>query len=219
MSFHRGLEQRHMEERMDLKSLSKDQLGIDRREMGLNLEWFYISGTQFSRRMTELNVSGREPNPIPWSEPGCQGQMIVCHHLLPHLRGTKQDNSSTKPQTLQWEDELGLAFTKDEMKYMNKSLCIPKTGYYFVYSQVTFRHDGNERDVSQTIVRVNANYPEEEVLLSGTKLLYIKGSYTTIYLGAMLCLKAGDQLMVNATDIKLVVVNVEYRTFFGAFMV
>ncbi|XP_053551651.1 tumor necrosis factor ligand superfamily member 15 [Bombina bombina] len=149
-----------------------------------------------------------------------------------HLTGTKQDYSSQQNQTLQWEHYRGLAFTEFGMEYSNRSLHIPKTGYYYIYAQVSFRSVGYEcsandqkasrkKFISQMIAKINDNYPEPEVLLSGTKSLCEKESemHHPIYLGALLYMMEGDQIMVNVSDIKLVDVTVEHRTYFGAFLV
>ncbi|KAM8934208.1 tumor necrosis factor ligand superfamily member 15 [Pelodytes ibericus] len=146
-----------------------------------------------------------------------------------NLWGTKQDYSNPKPEALQWEDTLqwedsrGLAFTKHGMSYNNRSLRIPKTGYYFIYSQVSFRVQMGSQDVKYftlTIKRVNDNYPEPESLLSGTTS-HGKGSEERrpIYLGALLLMREGDMLMVEVSDIRLVDVTVDHKTFFGAFLV
>ncbi|XP_075435542.1 tumor necrosis factor ligand superfamily member 15 isoform X2 [Ascaphus truei] len=148
--------------------------------------------------------------------------------------GKGQDYSSDKSNTLQWEDQHGQAFTQNGMNYINRSLQIPKTGSYFVYSQVTFHladlrcnESGQEKVgkkvdfVFQTITKVNSNYPASEDLLKGTKSLCEKENLGNrpIYLGALLLMKRGDRLMVKVSDIKLVDVTMEHKTFFGAFLV
>ncbi|OCT67192.1 hypothetical protein XELAEV_18038474mg [Xenopus laevis] len=144
-----------------------------------------------------------------------------------HLTGKKQLNYVSKVQTLQWENRHGLAFTEHGMHYTNQSLEIPKTGYYFVYSQVTFRLTANTAEkkgkiehVSLTIKKITSKYPEPEELISGAKNVneYESEGYRPIYLGALLFLEEKDQLIVEVSDIQMVDVTVEHKTFFGAFM-
>ncbi|CAH2315880.1 tumor necrosis factor ligand superfamily member 15 [Pelobates cultripes] len=139
-----------------------------------------------------------------------------------HLTGTKQDDQNL---ILQWEDQRGLAFTKEGMTYKNRSLLIPKTGDYFVYSQVSFRaSDSSHKNkkleyVTLQITRVNNNYPEPECLLSGAiSIDKEREECQTIYLGALLSMKVGDMVSVKVNDIKLVDVTVDHKTFFGAFL-
>ncbi|OCT65634.1 hypothetical protein XELAEV_18041874mg [Xenopus laevis] len=142
-----------------------------------------------------------------------------------HLTGKRQLNYVPKVQALHWENRHGLAFTKYGMNYTNRSLEIPKTGFYFVYSQVTFRLTANTAEkrtehVSLTIKKITSKYPEPEELISGTKNVNERESegYRPIYLGALLLLEEKDQLIVEVSDIQMVDVTVEHKTFFGAFM-
>lgn len=134
---------------------------------------------------------------------------------------------------LDWEHELGLAFTKNRMNYTNKFLVIPEPGDYFVYSQITFRGTISKcGEISQgaqlkkpdviivVITKVTDSYPEPTQLLMGTKTVCEIGSnwFQSIYLGAMFSLQEGDKLMVNVSDISLVDYTKEDKTFFGAFL-
>ncbi|XP_066223427.1 tumor necrosis factor ligand superfamily member 15 [Saccopteryx leptura] len=135
--------------------------------------------------------------------------------------------------TLDWEHELGLAFTKNRMNYTNKFLVIPEAGDYFVYSQITFRgpiskcgevSQGNRLSKPDAIIvvitKVTDSYPEPTQLLMGTKTVCEIGSnwFQPIYLGAMFFLQEGDKLTVNVSDISLVDYTKEDKTFFGAFL-
>ncbi|XP_075690345.1 tumor necrosis factor ligand superfamily member 15 [Rhinoderma darwinii] len=138
-----------------------------------------------------------------------------------HLTGTKQNDAT---QDLQWESKRGLAFLKNGMMYTNKSIVIPNEGYYFVYSQLSFRPPvttcSDDKSISQSIMRSNSNYPEPEVILSGISFC-TEGSkiYQPIYLGGLLHLKSGDRLKVNVSPITPVDTSVDHKTFFGAFLV
>ncbi|ELK23356.1 Tumor necrosis factor ligand superfamily member 15 [Myotis davidii] len=153
-----------------------------------------------------------------------------------HLTVVRQ--TSTQPlnnqfPVLDWEHELGLAFTKNRMNYTNKFLVIPESGDYFVYSQITFRgitskcgesskgSRANKPDIIIVVItKVTENYPEPTQLLMGTKTVCEIGSnwFQPIYLGAMFSLQEGDKLMVNVSDISLVDYTKEDKTFFGAFL-
>ncbi|KFV77890.1 Tumor necrosis factor ligand superfamily member 15, partial [Struthio camelus australis] len=145
-----------------------------------------------------------------------------------HLTVKKQDIASTvgnQMPILQWEDKRGLAFTKNNLSYSSNTLVIPVSGDYYVYAQVTFRgpiesFDKTVNSVTEIITKVTDSYPEPTQLLTGTKTLSEKGNswFQPIYLGAVVSLEAGDKLMVNVSDIKLVDYTKEHKTFFGAFL-
>ncbi|XP_073495826.1 tumor necrosis factor ligand superfamily member 15 [Phyllobates terribilis] len=138
-----------------------------------------------------------------------------------HLTGTRQSNASAKD--LQWEAALGLAYLENGMIYSNKSIIIPKEGFYFVYSQLSFRPPSNtcvdDKSISQSIMKANSNYPEPETILSGISFC-IKDSkkYQPIYLGGLLHLTKGDQLKVYISPGTPLDTS-EHKTFFGAFLV
>ncbi|CAM4568118.1 tumor necrosis factor ligand superfamily member 15 [Lepidochelys kempii] len=144
-----------------------------------------------------------------------------------HLTVKKQDLSppmGNQFPVLQWEHERGLAFTKNNMNYTNKSLVIPKTGDYYIYSQVTFRgstpNHSKPGSITQIITKVTDSYPEPTQLLTATKTLCEMGNnwFQPIYLGAVLFMEEGDRLMVNVSDIQWVDYTKEHKTFFGAFL-
>ncbi|NXT26887.1 TNF15 factor, partial [Syrrhaptes paradoxus] len=144
-----------------------------------------------------------------------------------HLTVKKQDFTNTVGNhlpILQWEDKRGLAFTKNNLSYSSNALVIPVSGDYYVYAQVTFRGpiEGHSKtsSVTEIITKVTDSYPEPTKLLTGTKTLSEEGNswFQPIYLGAVVSLEAGDKLMVNVSDIKLVDYTKEHKTFFGAFL-
>ncbi|XP_068011730.1 tumor necrosis factor ligand superfamily member 15 [Melanerpes formicivorus] len=144
-----------------------------------------------------------------------------------HLTVKKQNILNTVGShlpILQWEDKRGLAFTKNNLSYSSNSLVIPVSGDYYVYAQVTFRGPiesySEPNSVTAIITKVTDSYPEPTQLLTGTKTLSGNGKswFQPIYLGAVVSLEAGDRLMVNVTDIKLVDYTKEHKTFFGAFL-
>uniref|UniRef100_A0A8B9PVW5 Tumor necrosis factor ligand superfamily member 15 n=1 Tax=Apteryx owenii TaxID=8824 RepID=A0A8B9PVW5_APTOW len=144
-----------------------------------------------------------------------------------HLTVKRQDLANTMGNQLpilQWEDKRGLAFTKNNLSYFSNALVIPVSGDYYVYAQVTFRgpigSSSKTNSVTEIITKVTDSYPEPTQLLTGTKTLSEKGInwFQPIYLGAVVSLEAGDKLMVNVSDIKLVDYTKEHKTFFGAFL-
>ncbi|XP_026249147.1 tumor necrosis factor ligand superfamily member 15 isoform X2 [Urocitellus parryii] len=149
------------------------------------------------------------------------------------VRQTPSPHLKNQFPALHWEHELGLAFTKNKMKYTNKFLVIPESGDYFVYSQITFRGTKSEcGSISQgrqqikpdsiivVITKVTDSYPEPAQLLTGTKSVceISNNWFQPLYLGAMFSLREGDKLMVNVSDISLVDYTKEDKTFFGAFL-
>ncbi|XP_064027255.1 tumor necrosis factor ligand superfamily member 15 [Pogoniulus pusillus] len=144
-----------------------------------------------------------------------------------HLTVKKQNALKTMGKhmpILQWEDKRGLAFTKNNLSYSSSSLVIPVSGDYYVYAQVTFRgpieNYSEPSSVTEIITKVTDSYPEPTRLLTGTKTLSESGKrwFQPIYLGAVVSLEAGDKLMVNVSDIRLVDYTKEHNTFFGAFL-
>ncbi|KAG8447669.1 hypothetical protein GDO86_014977 [Hymenochirus boettgeri] len=142
-----------------------------------------------------------------------------------HLTGFRK--SVSKPFVIEWENHLGLAFMKGGMKYFNGTLEIPTSGYYFVYSQVSFlltspsvgEKNKKKTHVLQTVKKITTGYPEPEDIVSGDNSIYENDSYYPIYLGALLYMKAKDRLYVEVNNIQLVDVTKNDKTFFGAFMV
>ncbi|XP_075416496.1 tumor necrosis factor ligand superfamily member 15 [Tenrec ecaudatus] len=146
------------------------------------------------------------------------------------VKPTPTQNLKNQFPALHWEHELGLAFTKNRMNYTNKSLVIPESGDYFVYSQITFRGTtskcGQGRQASKpdsiivTVTKVTVRYPEPTQLLTGTKSVceIANNWFHPIYLGAVFSLLEGDKLMVNVSDISLIDYTKEDKTFFGAFL-
>ncbi|XP_021056775.1 tumor necrosis factor ligand superfamily member 15 [Mus pahari] len=148
-------------------------------------------------------------------------------------RQTPAPHLKNQLSALHWEHDLGMAFTKNRMKYINKSLVVPEAGDYFIYSQITFRgttsvcgdisrgRRPNKPDsITVVITKVADSYPEPAYLLTGSKSVCEISSnwFQPVYLGATFSLEEGDRLMVNVSDISLVDYTKEDKTFFGAFL-
>ncbi|KAM4850053.1 tumor necrosis factor ligand superfamily member 15 isoform X1 [Urocitellus parryii] len=195
--------------------------------------------------VSQLQTPGEDCTPVPTQkdqEFGTSHQPFYAHlqadrekpraHLTV-VRQTPSPHLKNQFPALHWEHELGLAFTKNKMKYTNKFLVIPESGDYFVYSQITFRGTKSEcGSISQgrqqikpdsiivVITKVTDSYPEPAQLLTGTKSVceISNNWFQPLYLGAMFSLREGDKLMVNVSDISLVDYTKEDKTFFGAFL-
>ncbi|KAM4019955.1 tumor necrosis factor ligand superfamily member 15 [Anomaloglossus baeobatrachus] len=142
-------------------------------------------------------------------------------HLTGRMQTGQTDGSA---QVLQWEAALGLAFLKNGMIYFNNSIIIPKEGFYFVYSQLSFRPSSSicvdDKTISQSIMRSNANYPVPETILSGISFCTKDSKkYQPIYLGGLLQLRKGDHLKVHLRPGAPIDTSVDHKTFFGAFLV
>ncbi|XP_043914756.1 tumor necrosis factor ligand superfamily member 15 [Protopterus annectens] len=170
------------------------------------------------------------------SEQGLSRTMQGINHTgieslpMAHLTATKTNDypSENWDPALEWEDKDGLAFTSG-MKYHNKALEIPKDGYYFVYSQVTFRaveeinksiSKTNSPYATQIITKIKPSYPDPIKLLKGeTSIPASQQNWRqTVSLGAMFKLEEGDRLLVNVSNVSLVDYSNEYKTYFGAFL-
>uniref|UniRef100_A0A8D2I0E7 Tumor necrosis factor ligand superfamily member 15 n=1 Tax=Urocitellus parryii TaxID=9999 RepID=A0A8D2I0E7_UROPR len=178
--------------------------------------------------VSQLQTPGEDCTPVPVRT---DREKPRAH--LTVVRQTPSPHLKNQFPALHWEHELGLAFTKNKMKYTNKFLVIPESGDYFVYSQITFRGTKSEcGSISQgrqqikpdsiivVITKVTDSYPEPAQLLTGTKSVceISNNWFQPLYLGAMFSLREGDKLMVNVSDISLVDYTKEDKTFFGAFL-
>nr|XP_027805194.1 tumor necrosis factor ligand superfamily member 15 isoform X2 [Marmota flaviventris] len=208
---------------------------------GCLLAFPILAGLTAYLLVSQLQTPGEDCTPRGWTEQAAEPSPATTHsppHTQPraHLtvvRQTPSPHLKNQFPALHWEHELGLAFTKNKMKYTNKFLVIPESGDYFVYSQITFRGTKSEcGSISQgrqqikpdsiivVITKVTDSYPEPAQLLTGTKSVceISNNWFQPLYLGAMFSLREGDKLMVNVSDISLVDYTKEDKTFFGAFL-
>ncbi|XP_067865529.1 lymphotoxin-beta-like [Heterodontus francisci] len=144
-------------------------------------------------------------------------------HLIGIYHHSMQDSSGADShRTLEWESVRGLAFTKNSVRYLGRSLVIPTRGLYYVYCQVGFRgSECRNRPVTlyNWVYRKHDSYPEPLLLLSGTETVCGKNHnrgtwYTTLGQGAVVELEMDHQLFVNVSNPHLV----DYlagKTFFG----
>ncbi|XP_041081865.1 tumor necrosis factor-like [Polyodon spathula] len=112
----------------------------------------------------------------------------------------------------------GIANTKDK-------IVVPRTGLYFVYSQVSFKGQckGQPVYLSHTIERLAVSYPEKRNLLSASKTACIETHrsskdiwYKSIYQGAVFKMEKGDILSTKTGGVDKLVVD-GGNSFFGVF--
>lgn len=150
------------------------------------------------------------------------------------LAGDYQGNK-TAPGNLRWKNG-DQSFAQGGLKLHENSIIIPKTGLYFVYSQVSFIVSCNDGDdekagnhltpLSHRIWRYTDSIGAEATLMStvrsacqNTALEGISKDrhwYTTIYLGAVFQLNKGDRLRTETN--KQSELDTDHgKTFFGVF--
>ncbi|XP_067830002.1 lymphotoxin-beta-like [Heptranchias perlo] len=125
-------------------------------------------------------------------------------------------------RTLEWESVRGLAFTRDSLSYVGRSLVIPRRGLYYVYCQVGFRGSdcrSSPLTLYNRVYRRHDSYPEPLLLLSGTETVcgrnHNRGTwYTTLGQGAVVELEKDHQIFVNVSNPHLVD-YLDGKTFFG----
>uniref|UniRef100_A0A8C4TEW3 THD domain-containing protein n=1 Tax=Erpetoichthys calabaricus TaxID=27687 RepID=A0A8C4TEW3_ERPCA len=166
------------------------------------------------------------------SAAGVQGPSVIVPRVgtlsslsTAHVTAVMNDQSNT----LSWEPEKGLAFTKG-IRYQNKALVIPSKGEYYVYAQILFHQMYDSKSKSKTlsfnICKETDKYPAKIKLLTGVKTVSEMKTVSetghwieTAYIGAVLSLDKDDKLTVDVGDYNLVDFSNEYKTFFGAFQV
>uniref|UniRef100_A0A8D0BTX4 TNF superfamily member 15 n=1 Tax=Salvator merianae TaxID=96440 RepID=A0A8D0BTX4_SALMN len=143
-----------------------------------------------------------------------------------HLQGIKTTNNHTLTYSkktyhiLQWRPEY-----RHEMNCTNGLLNITKDGYYFVYSQVSFRAPSNNNGKTkpycdQQVLQLSDAYPEPITVLEGRITLEEKEKWKkTIYVGGFTFLRQNASLMVSVTRPELVEYSGTAATYFGAFLI
>ncbi|XP_078422628.1 tumor necrosis factor ligand superfamily member 15-like [Cetorhinus maximus] len=146
-----------------------------------------------------------------------------------HLTGLKGWNLSGELQfqPLEWDFETGMAYSN--MGYADGHLHIPRSGLYYVYSQVAFylpsceelsAQELNWGVLTHNVYKRTDSYPEPTPLLTATKSVCEGGLgdwHVTISQGALFILQERDRLFVTVNKAAMVE-HMEQKTFFGAFM-
>ncbi|XP_063042203.1 tumor necrosis factor a (TNF superfamily, member 2) [Engraulis encrasicolus] len=151
-----------------------------------------------------------------------------------------EGNYNKESQLLHWEDDADQAFSVPKMgglKLEDNKIVIPKNGLYFVYSQVSFivncvvsqNDDQPLKNMLEHIVfRKSTTLPQRGELLHARHTTCEKvvkegkdeGQrwYTTVNVGAVFKLNAGDKLFTDTEPLEGASVDdASGQTFFGAF--
>ncbi|XP_078075379.1 tumor necrosis factor ligand superfamily member 15-like [Mustelus asterias] len=141
-----------------------------------------------------------------------------------HLTGLKVGNLSQEVnlQPLEWDFQTGMAYSN--MGYEGGHLWIPRSGLYYVYSQVAFYlpscGEVNAGILTHNVYKWTDSYPEAIPLLAATKSVCEGGKgdwHVTISQGALFPLLERDRIFVTVNRAAMVE-HMEQKTFFGAFM-
>ncbi|KAK6481101.1 tumor necrosis factor ligand superfamily member 15-like [Huso huso] len=179
----------------------------------------------------KLDAAGSALIPLNVDENGAVSSRISQPREIPvpkaHLTAMAHNLTSSEDvenQFLPWEHQHGQAFLKNGLDYQDNALVFPISGDYFVYTQVTFREIYKKekcepRMLKQTITKVTDKYPVPTELATASKTVCETGMWVkTIYVGAIFQLDKGDRLKVNVSNISLVDLTSEKKTFFGAYL-
>ncbi|XP_017383775.1 tumor necrosis factor ligand superfamily member 14 [Cebus imitator] len=151
------------------------------------------------------------------------------HQVNPaaHLTGANSSLTGSGGPLL-WETQLGLAFLRG-LSYRNGALVATKAGYYYIYSKVQLGGVGCPRGLASTIThglyKRTPRYPEElELLVSqqspcGQATSSSRVWWDSSFLGGVIHLEAGEEVVVRVLDERLVRLRDGTRSYFGAFMV
>ncbi|KAK3609986.1 hypothetical protein CHS0354_032330 [Potamilus streckersoni] len=132
-------------------------------------------------------------------------------------------NITSLPEKLTWqtEDGYGSAFTLGLTLTPASRLKVPKAGFYFIYSAITFKCHLGSRPLTHMISRQNRGRPNagvQPLLLSKTSECGPDGFYTS-FLASVLKLTSNDELSVNLTDFSLSnVYRASVSNYFGVYL-
>lgn len=129
-----------------------------------------------------------------------------------------------------WESAAGFGRMNNGFSYKNGYLTIPRSGFYFVYSQVYFQHDahGVTPHLEHRVFLIQKKYDKNDerkwVILSayGTKADHVQGNqgFYTSNTNGLFRLQKGDRLAVGVNPVlKGFVSFSDAASYFGAFMV
>ncbi|XP_076864541.1 tumor necrosis factor a (TNF superfamily, member 2) [Brachyhypopomus gauderio] len=150
-----------------------------------------------------------------------------------HLSGDY--NPVLSNMSVEWRDGEDQSFAEGGLKLKNNEIYVPRNGWYFVYSQATYRVScatkDDRRDIvhlSHEVSRWSGSYDSWKPLLSAVrsacKLTPAGGDdgeeqwFTAVYLGAVFNLQAGDRLRTVMDAERLHDIEGDNgKTFFGVF--
>ncbi|NWI14134.1 TNF10 factor, partial [Crypturellus soui] len=168
------------------------------------------------------------------------------YRIAAHLAGSSSKKNSLSPRTdstprrgrgqkiNSWESShRGHSFLYN-VELRNGELVVPKTGFYYIYSQTYFRFRENEHEDSGLLAQIRnpkqlvqyvyklTNYPEPILLMKSarTSCWSRKAEYGlhSIYQGGVFQLKRDDRIFVSVSNGDIVDMDKE-ASFFGAFMI
>uniref|UniRef100_A0A8C6YTP7 Tumor necrosis factor ligand superfamily member 10 n=1 Tax=Nothoprocta perdicaria TaxID=30464 RepID=A0A8C6YTP7_NOTPE len=166
------------------------------------------------------------------------------YRIAAHLTGSSNKKNSLAPHSTprkgrgqkinSWESShKGHSFLYN-VELRNGELVVPKTGFYYIYSQTYFRFRENEHEDSGLLAQIRnpkqlvqyvyklTNYPEPILLMKSarTSCWSRKAEYGlhSIYQGGVFQLKRDDRIFVSVSNGDIVDMDKE-ASFFGAFMI
>ncbi|XP_072451192.1 TNF superfamily member 10, like [Chiloscyllium punctatum] len=161
------------------------------------------------------------------------------YHSSAHLTvqsGSQQGMSHYADQScrhlVKWGFEKGLAYVQN-MTINHGKLRVSETGKYYIYAQTYFRYQHkavaddedfseipNEQQLVQCIYKMTTTYASPILLMKGvgTKCWAANAEYglNSIYQGGLFQMKAGDEIFVTVSDIRLMDDDVS-SNYFGSF--
>ncbi|MBN3284079.1 TNFA factor, partial [Polyodon spathula] len=173
-----------------------------------------VGRTAKSSKMT-LTFSGNSSDSTSTAAP----PTVTSKILLPNIADVTEDESEVT-----WLNDVDQAFSNGIANTKDK-IVVPRTGLYFVYSQVSFKGQckGQPVYLSHTIERLAVSYPEKRNLLSASKTACIETHrsskdiwYKSIYQGAVFKMEKGDILSTKTGGVDKLVVD-GGNSFFGVF--
>ncbi|TKS65644.1 Tumor necrosis factor TNF-alpha [Collichthys lucidus] len=153
-----------------------------------------------------------------------------------HLGGVYNPELTT---SVEWENQVDQSYSQGGLKLVNNEIVIPRDGLYFIYSQASFSVSCSSSDddsdpmvhLSHTVKRSSNTYGHKntyETILHSVRTACQKTAsndpdedgnwFSTIYMGAVFSLNAGDKLKTVMEESMLK--NLEDdsgKTFFGVF--
>nr|XP_025961560.1 tumor necrosis factor ligand superfamily member 10 [Dromaius novaehollandiae] len=197
-------------------------------------------------RSYEENISAvNAERALTFSNGNEQPPQNPAYRIAAHLTGNSNKKSSVAPHNSSprrgngqkissWESSRkGHSFLYN-VELRNGELVVPKTGFYYIYSQTYFRFRENENEDSDLLAQIRnpkqlvqyvyklTNYPEPILLMKSarTSCWSKKAEYGlySIYQGGVFQLKRDDRIFVSVSNGDIVDMDKE-ASFFGAFLI
>ncbi|XP_068810371.1 tumor necrosis factor ligand superfamily member 10 [Struthio camelus] len=198
-----------------------------------------------SRSYEENTSAVNAERALTFSSTSEQPPQNPAYRIAAHLTGNSNRKNSLSPHNSSprrgsgqkissWESSRkGHSFLYN-VELRNGELVIPKTGFYYIYSQTYFRFRENENEDSDLLAQIRnpkqlvqyvyklTNYPEPILLMKSarTSCWSKKAEYGlySIYQGGVFQLKRDDRIFVSVSNGDIVDMDKE-ASFFGAFLI